>query len=48
VQTESFRATAQKLSQRIAYLNGAAFAERAAKDYQYKGEIIKALNIKVE
>ena len=48
VQTESFRSTAQKLSQRIAYLNGAAFAERAATDYQYKGEIIKALNIKVE
>jgi len=48
VQTDSFRSTAQKLSQRIAYLNGAAFAERAATDYKYKGEIIKALDIKVE
>ena len=48
VQTESFRATAQRLSQRIAYLNGAAFAERAASDYRYKGEIIKALDIRVE
>ena len=48
VQTESFRSTAQRLSQRIAYLNGAAFAERAAADYRYKGEIIKALEIKVE
>ena len=48
VQTESFRSTAQRLSQRIAYLNGAAFAERAATDYRYKGEIIKALDIKVE
>ena len=48
VQTESFRSTAQRLSQKIAYLNGAAFAERAASDYRYKGEIIKALDIKVE
>jgi tripartite-type tricarboxylate transporter receptor subunit TctC len=48
VQTESFRSTAQKLSQRIAYLNGAAFAERAATDYRYKGEIIRALDVKVE
>ncbi len=48
VQTESFRSTAQRLSQRIAYLNGAAFAERAATDYRYKGEVIKALDIKVE
>ena len=48
VQTESFRSTAQRLSQRIAYLNGAAFAERAGADYRYKGEVIKALEIKVE
>ena len=48
VQTESFRSTAQRLSQRIAYLNGAAFAERAGADYRYKGEVIKALDIKVE
>ena len=40
--------TAQRLSQRIAYLDGAAFAERAASDYRYKGEVIRALDIKVE
>ena len=48
VQTESFLSTAQRLSQRIAYLNGAAFAERALADFRYKGEIIKSLDIKVE
>ncbi len=48
VQTESFRSTAQRLSQRNAYQNGAAIAERAATDYSYKGEVIKALDIKVE
>ena len=48
VQTEAFRTIAQRLSQRIAYLNGAAFAERAAADYRYKGEVMRALEIKVE
>ena len=48
VQAEAFRTIAQRLSQRIAYLNGAAFAERAAADYRYKGEVIRALDIKVE
>ena len=48
VQTEAFRTIAQRLSQRVAYLNGAAFAERAAADYKYKGEVIRALDIRVE
>ena len=48
VQTEAFRTIAQRPSQRIAYLNGAAFAERAAADYRYKGEVMRALEIKVE
>ena len=47
-QSESFRAVAQRLSQRISYLNGAAFAERALTDYRYKGELIKAIDIKLE
>ena len=47
-QTESFRAAAQRLNQRIAYLDGARFAERALADYRYKGELIRAINIKVE
>ncbi len=48
VQSEAFRTIAQRLSQRVAYLNGAAFAERAAADYRYKGEIIRALDIRTE
>ena len=48
VQTEAFKTAAQKLSARVVYLNGAAFAERAAADYKYKGELIKVLNIKID
>ena len=48
VQTEAFKAVAQKLSARIVYLNGAAFAERALADYKYKGELIKVLDIKID
>lgn len=48
VQSESFRAVAERLNQPIVYLTGAAFAERALADYRYKGELIKALAIKVE
>jgi len=48
VQSESFRAAAQKLSQRVAYLSGAQFAERALEDYRYKGELIKALKIRID
>ena len=47
-QTESFRAIAQRLSQRISYLNGATFAERALADHRYKGELIKAIDLKAE
>jgi len=47
-QSESFRAAAQRLSQPIVFLRGAAFAEVARTDYEYKGELIKALNIKAE
>jgi tripartite-type tricarboxylate transporter receptor subunit TctC len=48
VQSEAFRAVAERLHQPIVYLNGKAFAERALTDYRYKGELIKALAIKVE
>ena len=48
VQGESFRALAQKLSQRLAYLDGAQFAERARADSRYKGELIKALKIRID
>ena len=48
VQGESFRALAQKLSQRVAYLDSAQFAERAREDSRYKGELIKALKIRID
>lgn len=48
VQSESFRAVAQKLSQRVAYLKGAQFAERAQEDHRYKGELIKVLKIRID
>jgi len=47
VQSDSFRALAQKLSQRVAYLGGAQFAERAREDSRYKGELIKTLRIRI-
>ncbi|HTO49319.1 MAG TPA: tripartite tricarboxylate transporter substrate binding protein [Burkholderiales bacterium] len=47
-QTEAFRSASQRLSQRVAYLNGATFAERALADYRYKGELIEALGIRLE
>jgi tripartite-type tricarboxylate transporter receptor subunit TctC len=48
VQSDAFRAAAERLNQPVVYLNGAAFAARALADYQYKGELIKALGIKVD
>lgn len=48
VSSDAFRAVASRLNQRVAYLPGAAFAERAASDYRYKGELIRALNIRAE
>ncbi len=47
-QSESFRNAAQRLNQPISFLKGPAFAEVARPDYRYKGEIIKALNIRTE
>ena len=43
--SEAFQTAAKRLYQPVVYLNGAAFAARARKDYQYKGELIKALGI---
>ncbi len=47
-QAEAFRNAAERLNQPIAYLKGAAFAEVARTDFRYKGELIKALNIRTE
>jgi tripartite-type tricarboxylate transporter receptor subunit TctC len=46
--TEAFRSASQRLNQRVAYLDGAAFAERALTDYRYKGELIEALGIRLD
>jgi tripartite-type tricarboxylate transporter receptor subunit TctC len=48
VQSDAFRTAAERLNQPVVYLNGTAFAARALADYQYKGELIKALGIKVD
>ena len=47
-QSEAFRTAAQRLSQPIVFLKGAAFADVARTDFRYKGELIKALNITAE
>ena len=48
VKSEAFQTVAKRLSQPVVYLNGAAFAERTRQDFRYKGELIKALGIKVD
>jgi tripartite-type tricarboxylate transporter receptor subunit TctC len=48
VQTETFRTVAQRLHQPVAFLNRAAFTERALTDYRYKGELIRALDLKID
>jgi tripartite-type tricarboxylate transporter receptor subunit TctC len=47
-QSESFRTGAQRLHQPVVFLNRAAFTERALADYRYKGELIRALGIRIE
>src|SRR5258706_3935718 len=46
--SEAFQTAAKRLYQPVVHLHGAAFAARARKDYQYKGELIKALGIKAD
>ncbi len=46
--SEAFQTAARRLYQPVVYLSGAAFAERARKDYQYKGDLIRALGIKAD
>ena len=48
VQSEAFKAAAQKVYAPIVYLNRAQFTERAWTDYRYRGELIKALGLKAE
>jgi len=45
--SDSFRTAAQRLNQPVVFLRGAEFAEVARKDFRYKGELIKALGIKL-
>jgi tripartite-type tricarboxylate transporter receptor subunit TctC len=46
--SESFRTAAAKLYQPVAFRNGAEFAEITREDFRYKGELIRALNIRAE
>jgi len=48
VDSEAFKSGAKILNAQIAYLKGAAFRDRANEDYRYKGELIRALNIRTE
>lgn len=48
VQSEPFRNAAQKLNAQIEYLGSDAFRARAIEDHRYKGELIRALNIRIE
>lgn len=48
VRSESFKTAAQRLNAQIAYLNSTAFRARALEDYRYKGELIRALDIRIE
>jgi hypothetical protein len=43
-----FREQAQKLSQPVVFLPGAAFAQRLAADYELKGKLVKALGLEPE
>jgi tripartite-type tricarboxylate transporter receptor subunit TctC len=46
--SESFRTAAAKLYQPVAFRKGAQFAEITREDFRYKGELIRALNIRAE
>jgi len=48
VQSEAFKAAAAKVYAPIVYLNRQQFTARAKEDYRYRGELIRALNLKAE
>ena len=47
-ESEALRAAGLKLNVPILYLDAARFAQRAREDFRYKGELIRALNIRAE
>ena len=48
VRSEAFRASALRLNAQVEYLGSDAFRARAVEDYRYKGELIRALDIRIE
>ena len=48
VQSDTFITPAKRMYAQIAYLGGAAFRARAIEDWRYKGELIRALDLRME
>ena len=48
VQSDTFITPAKRMHAQIAYLGGAAFRARAIEDWRYKGELIRALDLRME
>lgn len=48
VQSDVFVTAAKRMHAQLAYLNSAAFRARAIEDYRYKGELIRALDLRME
>lgn len=45
VESEDFRSYARRAHQTLRYLDGAAFTQRAREDYDFKGKLIRNLNL---
>lgn len=48
VNSEAYKNFGAKIRQKVAYVNGAGFAQRARTDYEYKGRLIRSLGITPE
>ena len=48
VNSNAFRSFGAKVRQKVAYVNGAGFAQRAKTDYEFKGKLIRELGIAAE
>lgn len=48
VRSDAFRVSAQRLNAQVEYLGSEAFRARAVEDFRYKGELIRALDIRIE
>lgn len=48
VQSDAFVTAAKRMHAQLAYLGSAAFRARAIEDYRFKGELIRALDLRME